>query len=65
VHEITTYDEDGMQIGHRTGQLRIELVFDHAGTPTDPDDDQFVSFRLLEFVTHGDDRCSTAVEAIG
>ena len=65
VHEQTFYDEDGMQIGHSTGQLRVELVFEHAGTPTDLEDDEFVSIRIFNAVSHGDDFCETAVAAIG
>ncbi len=58
------YDAAGSFIGHRTGRLLIEIVVDHAGTPTDPDDDEFVSIRV-ESKVKGDDFCSTMVRAIG
>ncbi len=65
VFKNTVYSEDGSKIGHRTGRLIIELVFAHAGTPQDPDDDEFVSIRVPVFHEHGDDFCATAVAAIG
>lgn len=65
VHKMAMYNEDDKAIAHRTGQLLVELVFDHNGTPTDPSDDQFVSIRILQSATHGDDFCTALVEAIG
>ena len=65
VHNIKMYDEDGNLIGHRTGRIHIQLVFEHAGTPTDPDDDEFVSIRIVKSASHGDDLCTALVPAIG
>ncbi len=57
-------DEDGRFIGHRIGRLLIEIVVDHAGTPTDPDDDEFVSINI-ESKVKGDNFCTTMLQAIG
>jgi hypothetical protein len=41
-----TYDQDGTGIAgaRRAGLTSFELLFDNAGTPTDPSDDEFVAF---------------------
>ena len=38
------YDEDGKAIARNPGQVRFEILLDHGGTPTDPDDDEFLEF---------------------
>ena len=40
-------DSDGDVVGREAGHLSFELVFDTNGTPTNHDDDQFLTFRLL------------------
>jgi hypothetical protein len=46
VGNVKFYDGDGQLIGHVAGQLYgFELLFDDAGTPSDPSDD-----TLLEFI---------------
>lgn len=65
VYRAAMYNEAGKAIAHRTGRFRIELVFDHAGTPTNLDDDEFVSFRFIKPARHGDDFCTALVGAIG
>jgi len=59
------YDQDGQQIARTAGLLfHFQLVFDHAGTPTDPSDDVFLEFIPLE--TAGTDfGCEVIAEAIG
>jgi hypothetical protein len=49
VGNVTFYDGDGQRIGHVAGQLfGFALLFDDAGTPSDPSDD-----ILLEFTPGG------------
>ena len=53
-----------------TGMLRFSLLVDHAGTPTDPEDDEFLAFLGLDKEsglrqTEGRDFCADLVEFIG
>ncbi len=61
------YNEDGRLIGHEAGLIRIKLLFDDAGTPTDPSDDESLAFLGLVKRTspHDDFFCTTIVQAIG
>lgn len=53
-----------------TGMLRFSIVIDHSGTPTDPDDDEFVAFLGVDKEaglrqTEGRDFCADITEFIG
>jgi hypothetical protein len=39
----TVYGPDGTAIARNPGQIRLEFLIDHAGTPTDPSDDEFLA----------------------
>lgn len=60
------YDEDGKAIARNPGQERIEILVDHAGTPTDPSDDTFLEFLgvVKESTGRTDDYCAAAVPAL-
>jgi hypothetical protein len=56
------YGPDGKAIARNPGQTRIELVVDHGGTPTDPEDDEEISFEIVKGSTgRTDDFCAAAV----
>ena len=57
------YGEDGKVIARNPGQVRVELVVDHGGTPTDPSDDGEPEFvRVVKESTgRNDDYCEPAV----
>ncbi len=38
------YGPDGKLLFRDPGQIRFEILIDHAGTPTDPSDDEFIEF---------------------
>lgn len=63
----TTYDSDGKAIARNPGQTRFELLIDHAGTPSDASDDEFLAFLgiVKESTGRNDDFCTAAVAAIG
>jgi hypothetical protein len=44
---IKNYGPDGSLLFITTGQTRIEILVDHGGTPTDPDDDVLLDERLV------------------
>jgi hypothetical protein len=59
------YDEDGKAIARNPGQIRIELIIDHGGTPTDPFDDEVLSEEIVRGSTgRSDDFCEAAVAAL-
>jgi hypothetical protein len=59
------YGEDGKAIARDPGQIRFELVVDHGGTPSDPSDDEDVSFRVVrESTGRSDDYCAAVVPAL-
>lgn len=63
-----TFNEDGQRISHDAGLSAFELLFDHAGTPTDRSDDVFLSATLVKQtpgVDDFDDFCGTLIQAIG
>ncbi|WP_157155474.1 hypothetical protein [Diaminobutyricimonas sp. LJ205] len=43
-----TYGPDGKLLFRDPGQIRFEVVVNHAGTPTDPSDDIFISERVVK-----------------
>ncbi|MGH3506911.1 MAG: hypothetical protein ACRDO2_06870 [Nocardioidaceae bacterium] len=60
------YDQDGQPIARFAGQRSFELLFDHAGTPTDPDDDELLAFLgVIKSVGHDDGFWDALVQAIG
>jgi hypothetical protein len=59
------YGPDGKAIGRNPGQIRVEILVDHGGTPTDPFDDEFLSEELVKGSTgRSDDFCEAAVPAL-
>ncbi len=61
----TLYGPDGQAIARNPGQVRFELVVDHAGTPTDPSDDVELSFTQIgESTGRSDSYCAAIVDAI-
>jgi hypothetical protein len=60
------FNEDGDRIAMSTGLTAFELLFDHAGTPTDPSDDEFLEFLgFVKDTGRADDDCAALVQAIG
>ena len=59
------YGENGKAIARNPGQIRIELLIDHGGTPNDPFDDEVLSEELVKGSTgRSDDFCEAAVPAL-
>jgi len=60
------YGEDGKAIARNPGQGRYEILIDHAGTPTDPFDDEFVEFigDVKSSTGRSDDFCEAAVPVL-
>jgi len=60
------YGPDGKAIGRNPGQIRFEILVDHAGTPTDPSDDVFLAdLGVVKGSTgRSDGFCETAVPAL-
>jgi hypothetical protein len=60
------YDMDGKVIARDSGQSRLKVLFDDAGTPTDPTDDVFLdAIPLKDTGLPSIDYCSETVHAIG
>jgi hypothetical protein len=59
------YGPDGKAIGRNPGQVRLEFLIDHSGTPTDPSDDVFLAEEIVrESTGRSDDFCETVVPAL-
>jgi hypothetical protein len=59
------YGADGKAIGRNPGQIRIEFLIDHAGTPDDPFDDEVISEEVVKGSTgRTDDFCEVVLPAI-
>jgi len=61
------FGPDGKALGRNPGQVRFEFVVDHAGTPTDPTDDEEIedSFRLVKGSTgRTDDFCAAVLPVL-
>ena len=60
------YGMDGKAIARNPGQVRFELLIDHAGTPSDPSDDEFLEFLGIVKGSTGrsDDFCAASVAAL-
>jgi hypothetical protein len=62
---FTLYGPDGTTIARNPGQVRFELLVDHAGTPGDPSDDVVLDFDVVKESTgRSDDVCAAAVAAL-
>lgn len=66
---VTYYDDDGNRLFMDVGRSTGTLVIDIGGTPSDPSDDEFVSFTPGEstghFETADRDFCADIMEFIG
>jgi len=61
----TLYGENGKAIARNPGQIRIELLIDHGGTPNDPSDDEVLAEEVVKGSTgRSDDFCEAAVPAL-
>jgi hypothetical protein len=60
------YGEDGKAIARNPGQIRFQFIVDHAGTPSDPDDDVFLEdLGVVKDPTgRTDDFCAAVVPAL-
>ena len=59
------YGADGKAIGRNPGQIRVELLIDHNGTPDDPEDDTVLSEEVVLGSTgRSDDFCEVVLPAI-
>jgi hypothetical protein len=59
------YGENGKAIARNPGQIRLELLIDHGGTPNDPSDDEILAEELVKESTgRSDDFCEAAVAAL-
>jgi hypothetical protein len=62
---VVLYGENGKAIARNPGQIRVELLIDHGGTPNDPSDDEVLSEELVKGSTgRSDDFCEAAVPAL-
>ena len=60
------YGENGKAIARNPGQIRLEILVDHGGTPNDPSDDEFLAdLGVVKGSTgRSDDFCEAAVPAL-
>lgn len=60
------YGADGKAIARNPGQLRVELLVDDGGTPTDPSDDELIADLgpVKGSTGRSDDFCEAAVAAL-
>jgi hypothetical protein len=62
---VAVYGPDGKAIARDPGQVRVELLVDHGGTPTDPSDDVVLSEELVKGPTgRTDDFCAAVVPVL-
>ena len=63
---FVAYGPDGEVIARNPGQIRLEYLFDHGGTPTDPYDDEFLEDlgEVKGSTGRTDDFCEAAVPAL-
>jgi hypothetical protein len=52
---------DGKAIARDSGQVRLELLVDHGGTPNDPFDDEVLEEGLVKVTGRTDDFCAAVV----
>jgi hypothetical protein len=57
------YGDNGKVVAMDPGQIRIELLFDNGGTPSDPTDDEEIAFLgvVKDSTGRSDDFCEAAV----
>ena len=60
----TLYDDQGTVLARAAGSASVEIVWDDAGTPSDRDDDEFLSFAFLRSAGTGIDLCEDVIPAI-
>ena len=60
------YGEDGKAIARNPGQVRFEILVDHNGTPSNPDDDDFLADlgEVKGSTGRTDDFCAAVVPAL-
>jgi hypothetical protein len=60
------YGADGKAIARNPGQVRFEILIDHNGTPSNPDDDEFVADlgEIKGSTGRTDDFCAAVVPAL-
>jgi hypothetical protein len=59
------YGTNGKAIARNPGQVRLELLVDHGGTPNDPDDDVVLAEEIVKGSTgRSDDFCEAVVSAL-
>ena len=59
------YGQNGKAIARNPGQIRLELLIDHGGTPTDPSDDEVITEEVVRDSTgRSDDFCAASVPAL-
>jgi hypothetical protein len=60
------YGVDGKAIARNPGQIRFQFIVDHAGTPSDPDDDVFLEDLgvVKDSTGRTDDFCAAVVPAL-
>ena len=60
------YGENGKAIARDPGQIRFKILVDHGGTPTDPDDDEFLADlgQVKGSTGRSDDFCEAALPAL-
>ena len=63
---FTVFDANGTAIARNPGQVRFELLVDHAGTPSDPSDDVLIAdLGVIKGSTgRSDDFCAAVVPAL-
>jgi hypothetical protein len=62
----TLYGADGKAIARNPGQVRLELLVDDGGTPSDPSDDEVIDFlgTVKDSTGRSDDFCVATVSAL-
>jgi hypothetical protein len=59
------HGSDGKVLARDAGQIRVEFLIDHGGTPTDPSDDQDLAFLgVVKETGRTDDFCAAVVPAL-
>jgi len=62
---FVVYGQSGKAIARNPGRIFFEVIVDHAGTPQDPTDDEFLEDRLVKESTGlNDDFCEAAVPVL-
>jgi hypothetical protein len=62
---FVAYDQSGKAIARNPGRIFFEVIVNHAGTPQDPTDDEFVDERIVKESTgRNDDFCEAVVPVL-